>query len=429
MTRAQQEIRLASALRRDRGRGYLIAQHCEITGPLDHDSFTRAVTGTVATTDAIRVNAVRGRPWQTVRPVRDVLSVADVSGAPDPVAAARALIDADLARPVDLTSDPLFIFRLVRLGPETHWWQQTYHHFAVDVFGMHVVERRVANAYGEPRASPYSAEPQRSSALRDALAADEAYATGPRRADDRAYWVERIAGWRDATAVPAEALAAGPVRHADQVAPALAAALTDAAKATGAKKSDVLLAACALYLRTAAGWGDDVVIGAPVLARKAVGPDTCPVTTANLLPLRVRVPGHGSARDLVHAAAEAAAQLRDHARYRGEDLTRDLDGAVAITDATRFVVNHMPFTGAPFRFGAAAAATRNVTLGYTRDLALSVHGDLGRPGVPFDLDGNSALHTPTALAATATELTRWLTAFPRFLDDYHQLRDLRPGRP
>jgi hypothetical protein len=109
-----------------------------------------------------------------------------------------------------------------------------------------------------------------------------------------------------------------------------------------------------------------------------------------------------------------------HTRYGGEDLIRDLDGAVAITDATRFVVNHMPFTDAPFRFGAAAAATRNVTLGYTRDLALSVHGDLGRPGVPFDLDGNSALHTPTALAATATELTRWLTA--RIIPRHHRSR-------
>ncbi|CAM5416269.1 hypothetical protein SVIOM74S_05932 [Streptomyces violarus] len=78
------------------------------------------------------------------------LSFVDVSDEPDPEAAGRAWIAADLARPMDLASGPLFSYALFRLAPDRFWWYHTYHHAAVDAFGYALVARRVAGGLHGP---------------------------------------------------------------------------------------------------------------------------------------------------------------------------------------------------------------------------------------------------------------------------------------
>ncbi|MBR8640044.1 hypothetical protein KEF29_13935 [Streptomyces tuirus] len=150
LTAGQREVWLAEQHSPGLHTALRLGEYLEIHGPVDPALFETALRRVVAETDALRVRLVPGDdgpvqileaelPW--------TLPFVDVSDAPDADAAARAWISADLARPMDLASGPLFSYALFRLEPDRYWWYHTYHHAAVDAFGYALVARRVAEVY------------------------------------------------------------------------------------------------------------------------------------------------------------------------------------------------------------------------------------------------------------------------------------------
>ena len=99
------------------------------------DAFRAAVDGTVAEADSLAFRIVEspdGLAQRLDQALRPWLEVVDLSGAADPLAAARAAMEADMARPVDPTRGPLAAERLYRLSAAHHLWYHRAHHLALD---------------------------------------------------------------------------------------------------------------------------------------------------------------------------------------------------------------------------------------------------------------------------------------------------------
>ena len=116
----------------------------------------------------------------------------DVSGDPDPQAAARFWMDAERARPIDLTKGPLFAFALFRTRPDQFLWYARYHHIIMDGFSMSLVARRVADVYTLlVQEGTFSECPFGSLAL--LLEDDATYRSSDQFVSDRQYWLECLA--------------------------------------------------------------------------------------------------------------------------------------------------------------------------------------------------------------------------------------------
>src|SRR5438046_744247 len=54
---------------------------------------------------------------------------------------------ADVHRPADLASGPLFITALLRVAPDRFWWYQRGHHIALDAHSGSIIAARQAQVY------------------------------------------------------------------------------------------------------------------------------------------------------------------------------------------------------------------------------------------------------------------------------------------
>jgi enterobactin synthetase component F len=162
-------------------------QFLDLRGPLDVAAFAAAVNGMVAEADALALRIVPGdpAPLQSVdEACRPWLEILDHRAAPNPEAAARAAMEADMCRLAPLAAQQLHI-----LGPARHVWFQRVHHLAVDAFGTDLLVRRVAALYAAALGGPAAGPPL--APLSVAQAEDTAYRAAPRRAADAAFWPGR----------------------------------------------------------------------------------------------------------------------------------------------------------------------------------------------------------------------------------------------
>jgi NRPS condensation-like uncharacterized protein len=75
------------------------------------------------------------------------LPVIDVSLQAEPFAAADAWMREEIARPLRPNQDSLFLYALLRVGPERFFWYVRYHHLCTDGFGGALIAKRVAQIY------------------------------------------------------------------------------------------------------------------------------------------------------------------------------------------------------------------------------------------------------------------------------------------
>ena len=124
---------------------------------------------------------------------------------------------ADLARPIDPTSEPLFGFALFKVSADRFFWYARYHHIVMDGLSMALVARRLADVYTKLKVGPAGLGGVFGK-LTDLLDEDAAYRTSEQFAEDRQYLArppERPAGPRSASAIralasPARSSAAPP---------------------------------------------------------------------------------------------------------------------------------------------------------------------------------------------------------------------------
>src|SRR5258705_13930280 len=71
----------------------------------------------------------------------------DVSSEPDPRVAAESWMMAELTRPVDLLTGPLWVCALFKAAPDHYYWYHRCHHIVMDGFTAGLFTRRVAEIY------------------------------------------------------------------------------------------------------------------------------------------------------------------------------------------------------------------------------------------------------------------------------------------
>jgi hypothetical protein len=127
-----------------------IAEYVDIRGPLRPDLFAFALRQVVNEIDALRLRIILS-PEGAQQSVADLsdweLPFVDLSPHADPSAAADAWMREDLARPLQPNRAPLFLYALLRLGPERFFWYVRYHHLCMDGFGGALIAKRAAHIF------------------------------------------------------------------------------------------------------------------------------------------------------------------------------------------------------------------------------------------------------------------------------------------
>ncbi|MBV9164105.1 MAG: amino acid adenylation domain-containing protein [Pseudonocardiales bacterium] len=377
MSAAQREVWFAEQRLTTENRAYNaynIGEYIEIYGPIDPVVFEVALRQVIGEVEALHVRFIETEdgPRQILQPLGQwALRIIDVSGDPDPKAAAQAWMTADLARPMDLTSGLLFRYALIKLGPQRFMWYQGYHHIVMDGYGCSLVARRVAQVYtalatGKPcPASNFGS-------LCDLVDDDKIYRESQQYAQDRAYWAERFTDELKPTRLIPQS-STTPQRLVQQITtlslPSMH-RLRAAARRARVPWTCVVIAATGLYIHRITGaW--DVILGLSVTARRGLLLKQTPGMVSNALPLRLSLRPDIALPDLITGVAGEIRMIIKHQRYRGEDLYRDL-GLLGST-ATSFapLVNIISFNY-NLHFAGYRATTHNVSFGTIGDLSIVV---------------------------------------------------------
>ncbi|MEV0675448.1 amino acid adenylation domain-containing protein [Actinosynnema sp. NPDC050436] len=392
---------------------YVVGDVVEVRGdgPVDPVLLAESVRATAEEAESLRlrVSDTPDGPRQVVsaEPV-PLPAIVDLSGAPDPVAAAHAFVAAERARVGEacrgMVDRDLFSHTVIRLSDHEVWYTQLGHHLVFDGYTAAMIARRTAARYtalatGEPVPAATFGR------FADLVAADFAYRASDRAEQDRRYWVDRftpLPELDDSVAVsgpPEDTVFARAVVPADEVE-----RLKAAAEREGITWGEALISVYAAFLHRVLGRAD-VVFALPLMCRTGAGLRT-PAMAVNVLPLLVPVHGSDRLGDLGRRVAGVMREMRVHQRYRGEDLPRDLavPGAGALLHGRG--INLKAFELA-MDFAGATGVMRNIAGGPPEDMGLSVlptHD--GGLLLGFEVDART--HDQAAVEGKLTALRRLL---------------------
>jgi FkbH-like protein len=303
---------------------YNIHAGLRLRGRTDATALARALSAIARRHEALRTVFAEagGRPAQVVLPPRPVpLPVIDLAALPDAESAALRLAAEEAARPFDLAVGPLLRALLLRIAPADHLLLAGVHHIVADGGSMTVVLRELAVLLeGAPLPEPPVQYGDWAAWQREWL---EDGALAPQLEA----WREHLAGAPAALELPLDrprpALqsdrgAAAPVDLSD-----LATGLRDLAQREGGTPFIALLATFAALLQRHSGQ-DDVVVGSPVSGRGHPEVEGVVGLFVNTLPLRVRLGGDPSFRELLSRARESALAAFAHRDVPFEKLVEAL---------------------------------------------------------------------------------------------------------
>ncbi|MHA5049160.1 amino acid adenylation domain-containing protein [Streptomyces sp. SD15] len=412
------------------------AECLDIGGPLDPDLFAAALRRVTAEADALRVCIENGRdgPRQRVRATVELpLTVHDLRGGDgtdrkaemwmrdgegDAERKAEMWMRADLAKPCDLATGPLFRHALFRVGERRWLWYQRIHHLVIDGFGYSLLVRRTAEVYSALARGEEPA-PRTFGTLADLVAEDAVYRSSDAFAADRAHWTEAFADRPEAPrlagrgALPSRTFR----RRTAHLPPETTERLRELGARLRATWPEILIAAQALYTSRATG-RSDVVLGLPLMGRMGSVALRVPGMVMNVLPLRLAVSPDATFAELVHQVVLGIRETRRHQRYRYEDIRRDLGLLGENRALIGPVVNVMPFDY-DVDFAGAPAKAHNLATGPVDDLTVHVYDRADGRGLRIDHDGNPALYEDAELAAHQE----------RFVHLLDRLADTDPRQP
>ncbi|MCP3144860.1 myxochelin non-ribosomal peptide synthetase MxcG [Pyxidicoccus xibeiensis] len=387
---------------------YNAGECIEIRGPVDPSSFEPALRQAVGEAEALhsRFVSAAGGPVQFIEPRTDwPLHVVDVSEASDPWAAARAWMQEDLTRTVELARGPLFAEALFKAAPDRFFWFQRVHHIALDGYGFSLVARRVADLYtarvtGRPATGGFGS-------LRAVLDEDAAYRAGPQPELDRAFWTGRFANGPTPVSLSEPApMSATFVRRTQHLLPAELERLQAAARQAGLTWPDLVLATTAAWLHRLTD-APEVVLGLPVMSRLGSAALRVPCMAMNIVPLRVAVRPEQGLLALAREVATELRAMRPHLRYRYEQLRRDLRRVGGQRRLFGPVVNIMPFDYA-LRFAGMPAVAHNLSAGPVEDLSIGMYARSDGGGIRVDFDANPVCYGVETLGAHQRDFLQFL---------------------
>ncbi|MFW2589858.1 amino acid adenylation domain-containing protein [Sagittula sp. SSi028] len=407
LTQAQAGIWYAQA-RAPADPSLVTGQALHIHGPLDHRALARAIATLGAEAEALTLvfRDTADGPQQRITGQDLALSVVDMAGASD-AEIAHALA-ADARRAMDLEQGPVAEFALWCLSPAHHILVERVHHIAADGHAMAQLTQRIAALYNGATDQPLA--PFERSLMDEARFVGSA---GQARQAD--HWHARL---RDLPQVEpmARSGAADGTGHwfhrAEATLPAQTAQeLAALAQQTGTHWSDVLTALTGAYVgrhlpSVAMGEASDVVLGIPLQNR--MGRVARVVSTqVNVLPLHLQIDEDRPLTDWLTQVGGQLAEMRGHARYRGEALARETGRIGAGRRLWGPLVNILPFDACP-QINGCDTRLQILGAGSVEDVTFCYRGDPER-GLLLQVDGNDALYTQAETDRHVARLREFLT--------------------
>src|SRR6185436_14420771 len=389
---------------------YNLAEYLEIGGPVDATLFEVALRQVVAETEALHVRFVSNAdmPGQIIGPAPDwSMSLVDVSGAPDPQAAAERWMRADLAKPVDLTCGPLFGYALLKAAADRFFWYSRYHHIVMDGFGFALVARRVADVYSSLVAGR-AAEPGTFGPLAPLLEDEAGYRRSQRFEQDRQFWIDYLADVQEPASLgeSGRPAAHGFIRHSGLLPFSRIQHLHSVAYRAGVSLPQFVIAAAAIFVHRLTG-AQDVIVDVPLTGRMTPAARRAPWMMSNVLPLRLAVRADMSVSELAAEATRRMRQVIRHQRYNVANLRRD----IGRSDQRMFgpTINFMPFDY-NVHFDGYPVTAHNLSNGPVDDLSIVLYDRLDSRDLRIDFDGNPALYSADRLAELQQRFLRLLGA-------------------
>ncbi|PKV78264.1 non-ribosomal peptide synthetase [Nocardia fluminea] len=394
-----------------------IAKYVDIRGDIDIPTLNAAIIRAADElgTGRVRIVTVNGDPGQIVDPAVEVTpAVIDLRSAVDPEAAAAAWMRADYTSPVDLLNSQLLQMTVLRLSDDRWFWYLRAHHIVMDGFGAMVGIQRVAQLYTDALRG-VTTPPLDAPSIRNVSDYEIAYRASPRYERDRRYWTARMKGLRQRSSLVRRSAAPAPENTLTRAefSSAQRGLLSDAATRLDTTPATVLIAAFATYV---AGWmeTDEVTLSLPVAARLTAATRHSCGSTANVVPLRLRLGEDTTCAEFSRAVQlEVSGALR-HQRYWHNTIRRDVasetDG-LRDDGTTEFFgpwVNIMAYND-EITLGPVCGRVKVLTTGAIEDLALNFvrAGD----NCQLDLETNPDLYSPTSAQAHHGRFLDFLTRF------------------
>lgn len=178
-------------------RAYQFQATIELTGMLDRDALARALNEIVRRHEIYRTTFTGSPdgPQQVVHPPFPVeLPLDDVSGAPDPDAAARELIAGTVAAKILVDRLPLVFWRLLRVTADRHILLHMEHHMIHDGWAFNVFVSELRALYAADVTGGPSPLPEPEVQFADFAAWQRSWLDGPVQERQIAYWRQALDG-------------------------------------------------------------------------------------------------------------------------------------------------------------------------------------------------------------------------------------------
>lgn len=407
-----------------------VAHLTVLEGDVDEAALAEAISRATAEADVLALRFCDGvsgeAPLQRVDPEhRPVLRQIDLRGHADPEGHARALMQVDLDRPLDLCGGPLSASWLIRTDSARWLWYCRGHHIFLDGYSMALIERRVAQLYAH---LVQGADPGRSfAAFHRYLEEEDTYRASARHQAAGAFWRDYLNQGPAPQLLQkgSENYPASP-RSAEISLAGIVGPLRD--RAMGARQGwpDLLIALTGLWL-----WarpGDDTqppcrdqLIWLPVMNRLGSVSAAMPAMVVNILPFRITPNPKATLTEVLAIMGDGLKQLRRHGRYRIEQIAADR----GIGTGQRFffspLVNVLPFD--PPEFPGCRADREVLAAGPGDGFNVTFAADGRGEGLMLYLDADPKLTSQQRFEDHCTGLPAFLSRALSGADD-DRLADL-----
>ncbi|WP_213806669.1 non-ribosomal peptide synthetase [Granulicella sp. dw_53] len=387
-----------------------IAEAVEICGPIKPEIFRVALRQLVAEAEELRVRITEqdGKPKQEVLPFyKGDFPYIDMSREDDPRTAIEAWMKDELARPIDLANNPLWVSALLKAADDHYFWYHRANHIGVDGYGGGLIARRLAELYTalaedrEPIASSFCT-------VETLIAAETAYRDSERFQRDREYWHQQLAQLPEALTLSRShrrhGLSSDLRRSVGHLSADTVRQLAELGKATAASLPQVLISLVAAYYQRVT-CVTDLVFLMPVSGRINAALRRSLAPSVNAVPIRLYFTPEITAAELFSQVSRTVRQALRHQQYRYEDLRRDLGRIGQEQNIAWLGVNIEPFDY-HLNFDGAATISHNLSNSSAEDLMVFMYDRGTDTGLRFDLDANPALYELDELDEHRRRLTR-----------------------
>ncbi|MFN2993512.1 condensation domain-containing protein [Serratia plymuthica] len=371
-----------------------VAHATELRGAVDEAALCRAITLTVAETQAfaLRFGTRRGDrlPMQRYDPERiPRLKRIDLQEHPDPYQAAMRLMQADAEQPMDLHTQPMTAVWLLTLGPTRYIWYLRAHHIIIDGYGMALVEHRCATLYAHFLGKGAAGQ---SLGTFSAFQQHElAYGASERCDKDRRFWQRYLPPSQVLPTVRKGGREYG-VKCLSTSTPLpedISRRLRLLSERSGIGWPDLLLALSAAWLFFTLPplpheRGDTRTLWMPAMNRRSSKATNTPALAVNTLPFLVSLRAEETLGHFLSGVTQTLRELRSHAGYRLRQIAADR----GVTPASRLFIspfiNVQPFDSAGF---SGCTSTRRVLAGGAGDgINLIFRGGTDAGDLHLDID-------------------------------------------